>query len=85
VCHRQVDPGLVARDQFRIGDYLGGEQPVWLTVLTARHHRHVRQCVDGEPVYRRLPDGRLRFSWDVATRWADVERGTGSAGGDVIR
>lgn len=51
----------------------------WLVVLTALVVRR-RQGPD-EPVYRRLPDGRIRFTWHIAqglgraqrTRSADVD------------
>jgi hypothetical protein len=46
----------------------------WLTFLTRDHRRHVRRCVDGEPVYRKLPDGRVRFSWGVAEQLAETQR-----------
>jgi hypothetical protein len=45
----------------------------WLTALTVRYRRHLRHCVDGEPVYRQLPDGRVRFSWAIAARLAECE------------
>lgn len=40
---------------------------VWLTLLTASFLRW--QGDRGEPVYRRLPDGRLRFEWSVGTAY----------------
>ncbi|WP_028922824.1 hypothetical protein [Pseudonocardia acaciae] len=57
----------------------------WLTFLTRDHRRHVRQCVDGEPVYRKLPDGRVRFSWMVAERLEECERRAGADGSTSIR
>lgn len=50
---------------------------VWLGVLTGRCRRHLRDCVDGEPVYRRMPDGRYRFSWMVN---GELARAGGAAG-----
>ncbi|WP_037081593.1 hypothetical protein [Pseudonocardia spinosispora] len=57
---------------------------IWLVVLTVRHRRHIRQCVDGEPVYRRLPDGRVRFSWWHAAALGECERRAQRAETDVI-
>ena len=52
---------------------------IWLgllTVLTARALRRSREPWpdDGRPVYRRMPNGRLQFSWGVATELAAVQR-----------
>ena len=43
---------------------------VWLALLTASVLRWRRER--GEPVYRRLPDGRLRFEWSVANAYQSV-------------
>jgi hypothetical protein len=45
----------------------------------------VRRCVDGEPVYRRLPDGRVRFSWGVAEQLVESQRRAGADGAERIR
>lgn len=45
---------------------------VWLALLTASLLRWRRE--HGEPVYRRLPDGRLRFEWSVANAYQSVRR-----------
>jgi hypothetical protein len=57
----------------------------WLAFLTRDHRRHVRRCVDGEPVYRRLPDGRVRFSWGVAEQLVESQRRAGADGAERIR
>ncbi len=49
---------------------------VWITLLTVFVLRRCREPWrdDGRPVFRRLPDGRLRFSWHVATELAATQR-----------
>jgi hypothetical protein len=59
--------------------FVGGSVLIWLvllTLLTARALRRSREPWpdDGRPVYRRMPDGRLQFSWGVATELAAVQR-----------
>ncbi|WP_219416608.1 hypothetical protein [Pseudonocardia nigra] len=45
---------------------------LWLVALTASQLRARRQA--GEPVYRRLPDGRIRFEWSVGTGYHSARR-----------
>jgi hypothetical protein len=45
---------------------------VWLGLLTALVLR--RQRTEGEPVYRRLPNGRIRFEWSVAQQLRAAQR-----------
>lgn len=45
---------------------------VWLGLLTALVLR--RRHNEGEPVYRRLPDGRIRFEWSVAQQLRAAQR-----------
>ena len=45
---------------------------VWVSVLTASVVR--RKEARGEPVYRPLPDGRLRFEWGVSTAYQRAVR-----------
>lgn len=45
---------------------------VWLGLLTVVVLRRRRD--DGEPVYRRLPDGRIRFEWSVAQQLRAAQR-----------
>lgn len=40
---------------------------VWLVLLSVILRRLAAHA--DEPVYRRLPDGRLRFEWSVAKRY----------------
>lgn len=40
---------------------------LWLVALTASQLRARRRA--GEPVYRRQPDGRIRFEWKVGTTY----------------
>ena len=44
----------------------------WLGLLTLLVLRWRRER--GEPVYRRLPNGRVRFEWAVATTFESVRR-----------
>jgi hypothetical protein len=45
---------------------------VWLALLTVLVLR--RQRAEGEPVYRRMPDGRIRFEWSVAQQLRVAQR-----------
>lgn len=45
---------------------------VWLSLLTVGLLRWRRER--GEPVYQRLPGGRLRFEWSVASAYGTVRR-----------
>ena len=45
---------------------------VWVGVLTVQLRRWRRER--GDPVYRRLPDGRLRFEWTVANAYRRARR-----------
>lgn len=45
---------------------------VWLTVLSVGLLRWRRER--GEPVFRRLPDGRVRFEWSVGTAYVAARR-----------
>ncbi|MGH3587719.1 MAG: hypothetical protein ACRDQ0_15500 [Pseudonocardia sp.] len=45
---------------------------LWLIALTMGQAR-TRARV-GEPVYRRLPDGRIRFEWQVGTTYPAARR-----------
>lgn len=45
---------------------------LWLGLLTALVVRRLRY--HGEPVFRRLPDGRVRFTWAVAQGLARAQR-----------
>jgi hypothetical protein len=45
---------------------------VWVGVLTVQLRRWRRER--GDPVFRRLPDGRLRFEWTVANAYRRVRR-----------
>jgi hypothetical protein len=45
---------------------------VWVGVLTVQMRRWRRER--GDPVFRRLPDGRLRFEWTVANAYRTVRR-----------
>lgn len=51
---------------------------LWITLLTIFVLRRCREPWrdDGRPVYQRLPDGRIRFSWGVAGQLAGVQRRT---------
>jgi|GEM_PF-3301799 len=45
---------------------------IWLSVLTARVARWRRE--QGEPVFRRLPDDRWRFRWEVIVAYSAARR-----------
>jgi len=45
---------------------------VWLLILTVSLHR--LRCRYGEPVFQRLRDGRLRFTWGVPQALARARR-----------
>lgn len=49
---------------------------LWITLLTVFVLRRCREPWrdDGRPVYQRLPDGRIRFSWGVAAKLAAAQR-----------
>lgn len=55
-----------------VGMVLLGVVVVWLALLTAGVLRWRRER--GEPVYRRLPDGRLRFEWAVGVAYQSARR-----------
>lgn len=44
----------------------------WAAAMTGLALRRPRD--DGEPVYRRLPNGRIRFSWVIASQLATAQR-----------
>ncbi|WP_028925841.1 hypothetical protein [Pseudonocardia acaciae] len=44
----------------------------WAAAMTGLALR--RPLDDGEPVYRRLPNGRIRFSWVIASQLAAAQR-----------
>jgi hypothetical protein len=48
---------------------------VWLTALTASQVLASRRM--GEPVFRRLPGGRIRFEWQVGTAYHAARRAAG--------
>lgn len=52
---------------------------LWLIILSMVVIRRLRRPWhdDGTPVYQRLPDGRVRFSWGVACDLAAVQRTSG--------
>jgi hypothetical protein len=45
---------------------------VWLGLLTVLVLRRRRD--DGQPVYRRMRDGRIRFEWSVAQQLRAAQR-----------
>lgn len=49
---------------------------VWVGTLTVPVWRWYRQPwrYDGQPVYRRLRDGRIRFTWSVARGFGQAQR-----------
>lgn len=49
---------------------------VWVLMLTVLVWRRCREPWhdDGRPVYKRLPDGRVQFSWGVAQGLAQAQR-----------
>jgi len=49
---------------------------VWVRVLTVVLWHRCRQpwCDDGRPVYQRLPNGRIRFSWGVHQALGQAQR-----------
>lgn len=55
-----------------VGMVLLGVVVVWLALLTAGVLRWRRER--GAPVYRRLPDGRLRFEWAVSNAYQSARR-----------
>jgi hypothetical protein len=55
---------------------------LWLAALTAGQVRARRR--EGDPVFRRMPDGRIRFEWSVGTAYHSARRrheGRGLDGG----
>lgn len=61
-----------------VGGAILGLLVIWITLLTASVLRWRRER--GQPVYQRLPDGRLRFEWAVATALHSTRRHSGPAG-----
>ena len=51
-----------------------GVLAAWLSVVTVLLARTRRDRYDGEPVFRRLPDGRIRFTWNVAQQLGPARR-----------
>jgi hypothetical protein len=45
---------------------------LWLAALTAGQVRARRR--EGDPVFRRMPDGRIRFEWSVMTAYHAARR-----------
>jgi len=64
-----VSPGLVA--------VVSATFLVWITLLTAFVLNRCREPWrdDGRPVFKRLPNGRVRFSWGVANQLVAAQRG----------